>query len=167
MYNNVIAILMLIFTFSLPRYLFYGSPYSLSRINFNRKNKTGNKFKINMATFSIAINYLKKETFLYGTNYNGKFIVISMDYDGRHNKTILETTVKIEAFGVFGEMQYWKKSNASVINVINVTTNGIYRNVSLARRWSSLTGLAVINYLPNPICKLWFIFIYFFCEWYK
>ena len=46
-----------------------------------------------------------------------------------------------------------KKPNTNVIKVMNATTASVYRNISLARQWSSLTGMAVVNYLPNPICK--------------
>ena len=81
-----------------------------------------------------------------------------MDYDGRNMKTILETKVKIETLAVFENILYWQETNTRVINVIkNATiaeTVDTYRNISLARQWSNLTGLVVVNYLPDPICKL-------------
>ena len=151
---------MLIIISSFPRYLFYGIPHTLSRINLNGIEKNKIQFNISIYYFSIKIDYLKRKIFLHGNNLNGKNIIMSMDYDGRDLKNILETKLKTDALAVFGDILYWQEPNNSVVNVMNVTTLDTYRNISLPRQWSSLTGLTVINYFPDPICKQVSIFIF-------
>ena len=106
--------------------------------------------------FWITIDYLKKQVFLYRKGYWKTDIIISMDYDGRDNKTVLETEAKIQALAVFGDVMYWQKSNASVINVMNATSTDMYRTISLAKQWSRLTNLVVIDKLEDTFCELFY-----------
>ena len=85
---------------------------------------------------------------------------MSMDYDGRNRKTNLETKLKIQALAVFGGMLYWQIYKTNSINVMNATTAVIDRNIPLARQWSGLSGLAIINSLPHPKCKFVYLFTF-------
>ncbi len=144
----------------IPRYLFYGSPYRMSRIKYNVENKTKKEFDINMDNFSITIAFWEKKIFLYGIVFIGKNVIISLDYDGGNKKTHLETKLNIQALAGFGGILYWQNSKTSVINVMNATSNDTYRNITLPRQWSNLHGLAVINNLPGILCKLVCLFIF-------
>ena len=109
--------------------------------------------------FWITIDYLKKQVFLYRKGYWKTDIIISMDYDGRDYKTVLETEAKIQALAVFGDVMYWQKSNASVINVMNATSTvctEMYRTISLAKQWSRLTNLVVIDKLEDTFRELFY-----------
>ena len=125
----------------------------MTRINFDGKDKK--EFKIDIDYFWITIDFLKKQVFLYRKGY-GKNIIISMDYDGRNYKTVLQTEAKIQALAIFGDIMYWQKSNDSVINVMNATSVDMYRTISLAKQWSRLTNLVVIDKLEDTFCELFY-----------
>ena len=122
---------LVIILFELNRYLFHGSHYSLSRINFGGKRKE--EFQVNITNFSISIDHGKKRVYLvrFGVSKN---IIMSMDYDGRNKKTRLETGERIVALAVFGGTMYWQKLNTDVIHVINATTRNIDKEISLPKQ---------------------------------
>ena len=71
--------------------------------------------------------------------------MITMDYDGNSNKNEAEVQWKMQASVLFKNTIYLQQPNTNVINVMNITTKEIYRNISLFTQRTNLTGLVVMD----------------------